>query len=177
MLVNVSHRLVSRHFIAIMIASMAMVLVGCYPRYNWRELPVADGLAVVAFPARADVAQRDVEIAGQRLTFVLTSAKVDNTLFSFGYAQLPAGSTPAVREAVRQAMVDSLAAGMGKPPPASAQDGAVFQLVSANDRAPLVVFARVVLHHDVVMRLVASGPPQELTPTLGNEFMRSLALR
>lgn len=138
---------------------------------------MADGLAVVAFPARPDVAQRPVEVAGQRLDFVLTSSKVDNTLFSFGYARLPADSDVAAREAVRQAMVDSLASGMGQPAPAMAQDGSAFRLVSLDGRAPLVVFARVLLHHDVVMRLVASGPPQELTDALGAEFMRSLALR
>ena len=63
---------------------LTVVLAACYPRYNWRELPVADGLAVLAFPARTDVAQRDVVLAGLPVKFVLTSAKVDDRLFSFG---------------------------------------------------------------------------------------------
>jgi hypothetical protein len=156
---------------------LTMVLAACYPRYNWRELPVADGLAVLAFPARIDVAQREVVLAGLKVNFVLTSAKVDDSLFSFGYAQLPPESARPAREAARQALIDSLAKGMGQEAPASAQEGTVFKLVSAQGESPLVVFARVVLHHDVVMRVVASGPPTELTDEIAREFMRSLVLR
>jgi len=156
---------------------LTLVVVACYPRYNWRELPVADGLAVLAFPARTDVAQREVVLAGMRVNFVLTSAKVDDSLFSFGYAQLPLESEPPARDAARQALIDSLAKGMGQAVPASAQEGKVFKLESAQGEAPLVVFARVLLHHDVVMRVVASGPPEELTDEIARDFMRSLVLR
>lgn len=156
---------------------LTLVVAACYPRYNWRELPVADGLAVLAFPARTDVAQREVVLAGLRVNFVLTSAKVDDSLFSFGYAQLPLESTPPAREAARQALIDSLAKGMGQVAPDSAKEGAVFKLESAQGESPLVVFARVVLHYDVVMRVVASGPPGELTDEIARDFMRSLVLR
>ena len=156
---------------------LAMVLAACYPRYNWRELPVADGLAVLAFPARIDVAQREVVLAGLKVSFELTSAKVDDSLFSFGYAQLPPESALPAREAARQALIDSLAKGMGQEAPASAQEGTVFKLESLQGESPLVVFARVLLHRDVVMRVVASGPPEELTEEIAREFMRSLVLR
>jgi hypothetical protein len=39
------------------------------------------------------------------------------------------------------------------------------------------MFAKVLVHYDVAMRVVASGPPQELTDELAGEFMRSLKLR
>ena len=154
-----------------------LMLAGCYPHHNWREMPVADGLAVIAFPARVETAARKIELADQQLEFVLSTAKVDRTLFSFGYAQLPAASTLAQRVAVQAAMVQSLTAGLGAQPTPEALAGALFQLESPDVARPLVVAARVLLHYDVVMRVVVSGPPEELSDALIQEFMRSLVLR
>lgn len=154
-----------------------LLLTACYPTYNWRELPVADGLATLAFPAKVDTAKRDIELAGMPVTFVLTTAEVNEVVFSIGWAQLPAQSTPEQRKAAQRTLVDSLAASMSKPAPASAYEADVFRLETSRDGRALAMVARVLVHYDIVMRVVVSGPPDELTQDLAQEFMRSLKLR
>lgn len=155
----------------------AVLLTGCYPEYNWRELPVGDGVASLAFPARVDNAARSMGIGGLKVTFDLTSAEANDTLFSFGYAQLPQGHTPAQAKAVQRALVDSLAASMGRSAPPEAYEGKQFRLASDVRGQSLFMVARVLVHHDIAMRVVASGPPDRLTDDVAQEFMRSLVLR
>jgi hypothetical protein len=153
------------------------VLSACYPKYNWRELPVVDGLAVAAFPARVDTAQREIMLNDMKLTFELTSATIDKTVFSVGYSQLPTESTPSQRQEAQRAMITSLASAMGQPVPVEAFAGEAFVLASPNAQTPLVMHARVVLYYDVVIRQIAAGPIGELTPEIAQEFMRSFKIR
>ena len=156
---------------------LAVLLAACYPTYNWREMPVADGLATLAFPGKVDTAERDIELAGIPLTFVLSGTEVKRTVFAIGYARLPQQTTALERESVQRALVDSLAAGMNQTAPPEAYSGDVFRMQRTVGDRTVVTVARVLVHHDVAIRVVASGPPQELTEPIAHEFMRSLKLR
>lgn len=159
-----------------LLASLLLVSA-CYPTYNWRELPVADGLATLAFPAKVDTVKRDLDLAGMPVTFVLTSTDVNDVVFSIGWAQLPLQSTPEQRQSAQRLLVDSLAATMSQPAPTDAYAGEVFRLESNRDGRSLAMVAKVLVHYDIVMRVVATGPPDLLTEELQTEFMRSLKLR
>lgn len=154
-----------------------LILTACYPTYNWRELPVADGLATLAFPAKVETAKREIELSGMPVTFVLTSADVNDVVFSIGWAQMPLQSTAEQRQAAQRALVDSLAGSIGQAVPASAYEAEVFRLDTTGQGRSLAVVARVLVHYDIVMRVVATGPPDVLTDELANEFMRSLRLK
>lgn len=156
---------------------LMVVLAGCYPKYNWREMPVADGVATVAFPAKVDTAERELTLANMKVTFVLTSATVDQTVFSFGYAQLPMESTPAQRQQAQQAMIGSLEAGMNQSASDAATEGEAFVMRRQTDKGELVMHAKVILYHDLVMQQIVAGPPDQLDQGLADEFMRSLEMR
>ena len=154
-----------------------LLLSACYPTYNWRELPVADGLATLAFPGKVDTVKRDIELAGMPVTFVLTTTEVNDTVFSIGWAQLPTQSTPEQRQAAQKALVDSLAATMGQPAPDIAMSGEMFRLERTYEGQAIAMVARVLVHYDVAMRVVATGPPDMLTQEVEQAFMRSLELK
>jgi len=154
-----------------------LLLSACYPTYNWRELPVADGLATLAFPGKVDTVKRDIELAGMPVTFVLTTTEVNDTVFSIGWAQLPLQSTAEQRQAAQAALVESLAASMDQPAPEIAMTGEMFRLESARDGKALAMVARVLVHYDVAMRVVATGPPDLLTEEVSQNFIRSLELK
>lgn len=175
LLSNLLHQ--RRLFGGLFLLILVGVLSACYPKYNWRELSVADGLAVVAFPARPDTAQREIVLNDMKLMFELTSATIDKTVFSVGYSQLPMNSTPAQRQEAQRAMITSLASAMGQPVPDEAFAGEVFVLKSPEASTPLVMHARVVLYYDVVIRQIAAGPIDELTSEIAQEFMRSFKIR
>jgi hypothetical protein len=156
---------------------MVTLLSACYPTYNWRELPIADGLATLAFPSRVETASRSVSLAGQPVQFTLTTTQVNDIVFSAGYAQLPADRTQQQVLEVRKALVQTLAASVGQQAPPQAYESEVFRLEADTTGQPLVMVARVLVHHDVALRVVASGPPEVLTDEIAKEFMQSLRLR
>jgi hypothetical protein len=160
-----------------LILASLLLLSACYPTYNWRELPVADGLATLAFPGKVDTVKRDIELAGMPVTFVLTTTEVNDTVFSIGWAQLPLQSTSEQRQAAQAALVESLAASMDQPVPEIAMTGEMFRLESARDGKALAMVARVLVHYDVAMRVVATGPPELLTEEVSQNFIRSLELK
>lgn len=166
-------RLLSGLFLLVLVGALS----ACYPKYNWRELSVADGLAVAAFPARADTAQREIVLNDMKLTFELTSATIDKTVFSVGYSQLPMDSTLSQRQEAQRSMITSLASAMGQTVPDEAFAGEAFVLKSPEAQTPLVMHARVVLYYDVVIRQIVAGPISELTPDIAQEFMRSFKIR
>ncbi len=156
---------------------LVLALAACYPTYNWREVPVADGLAVMAFPGKVESAEREMELAGIEVTFVLAGTQVQDTIFSVGHAQLPMDTSEAQRQAVQRSLVDSLTAGIGQQAPLAAYEGEAFTLQAQARDMPMTMFAQVLIHYDVAIRVVAWGPSDSLTNEIGQEFMRSLRLR
>jgi len=68
---------------------MALALVGCSERLEWREFRSADGYSVM-LPGRAQTVARDVEFEGHKLPVSMTSTGVGSAMFALGMARLPA---------------------------------------------------------------------------------------
>ena len=152
-------------------------LAGCTPDYNWRELSVADDRAVVMFPSRVKTEQRTLQVEGMDLVFSLTSAAVDQAVFSVGYAPLDPKLEPAQIERLVKAFATALAARVGQPPAAQAVAGEVFQFESVVAGQPSRLMGRVLTHRGMLIQVVVSGPKKSLSVENATEFMRSLVLR
>ena len=152
-------------------------LAGCTPDYNWRELSVADDRAVVMFPSRVKTEQRTLQVEGMDLVFSLTSAAVDQAVFSVGYAPLDPKLEPAQIERLVKAFATALAARVGQPPAAQAVAGEVFQCESVVAGQPSRLMGRVLTHRGMLIQVVVSGPKKSLSVENATEFMRSLVLR
>lgn len=158
-------------------AVLAMIaLCACTPEYNWRETEVADGNAQIAFPAQVRTEARPLDVDGARMTFSLTSASVGPAVFAVGYAKLPAGASEDFGKSLVRRLVTSLAANGGEPPE-SANQGDVFELETTVAGQPSRLVARVLVHRDVLIEVVASGPKSALALEQARDFMRSLVLR
>ncbi|GAA4341938.1 hypothetical protein GCM10023144_43250 [Pigmentiphaga soli] len=75
-------------------AWVVLLLAACSPKYDWREMPAADGAVRVAFPSRPQSETRDVDVGGHTLSLTFTVAQIDTSVFAVGHARLP----PAVRD-------------------------------------------------------------------------------
>lgn len=153
------------------ILAAAACLGACTPEYNWRELEVAGGRARAAFPARVQIEQRPVVLEGRELSFTLTAARVGEAVYAVGYAQVPAD--PALQERLRRALVESLYANMGVPPPGGAPEGDIEIRAEVGGR-PTLLMGRVRVYGDALVEAVAAGPADELPPERASEFLRSL---
>lgn len=154
-----------------------IMLAGCYPEYNWREMPMADGLLVAAFPAKVNAQSRALDLAGVTLDFHVTSARVDQNIFAVGYARLPVDTSVSQKQAVATAMTDSLAHSLGATVDQGGREGRPFIIRSQQGETPLLVVARVVEHRDLVVRMMASGPADALPEEMAMTFIESLSLR
>jgi hypothetical protein len=152
-------------------------LAGCTPEYNWRELNVAEDRAVVTFPSRVKTEQRTLQVDGIDLVFSLTSAAVDQSVFSVGYAPLNAQLDAAQNERLVRAFATALAARVGQPLTPQALNGQVFELESVVGGQAARLMGRVLIHRGVLLQVVVSGPQKSLSKENAAEFMRSLVLR
>jgi len=152
-------------------------LAGCTSEYNWRELIVADDRAIVMFPSRVKTEQRSIRVEGTDLVFSLTSAAVDQSVFSVGYAPLSATLDSAQGERLVQAFATALAARVGQPLAPQALNSDVFELESVVGGQASRLMARVLIHRGMLIQVVVSGPKKSLSKENATEFMRSLVLR
>ncbi len=152
-------------------------LAGCTPEYNWRELTVADDRAIVMFPSRVKTEQRTIRVDGMDLVFSLTSAAVDQSVFSVGYAPLSSALDTAQTERLVQAFTTALAARVGQPLMPQALNGDLFELESVVAGQASRLLGRVLIHRGMLIQVVVSGPKKSLSKENATEFMRSLALR
>jgi len=152
-------------------------LVGCTPEYNWREVTVADDRAVVAFPSRVQTERRTIQVDGIELVFSLTSAAVDQSVFSVGYASLNSELDSAQTARLVRAFATALAARVGQPLAPQVLNGDVFELESMVAGQASRLLGRVLLHRGMLIQVVVSGPKKSLSKENAAEFMRSLVLR
>jgi len=152
-------------------------LAGCTPEYNWRELTVADDRAVVMFPSRVQTEQRTIRVDGVELVFSLTSAAVEQSVFSVGYAALSSTLDSAQTERLVHAFATALAARVGQPLAPQALNGAVFELEAVVAGQASRLMGRVLIHRGMLIQIVVSGPKKSLSHENATEFMRSLVLR
>ncbi|CAM4218026.1 hypothetical protein [Bordetella pseudohinzii] len=155
------------------------LLAACSPRYDWRELDVADGQLRAAFPARAQTDSRDLALAGRELHFSLTSAQVEGAVFAVGYAPLPEDlrGKPAARE-LGEALRRSLYANFGAEPPAGMpEDGAEIEVHAPPGQRDAWLLARIWVTSSMLVEVVATGSRRSLSPEHAREFVRSARLR
>lgn len=79
----------------IFLGALVAFLAACYPELDWREFSWPQGRFTVLFPSRPAEATRDITLAGASTRMQMLSARIEGMAFGVGYADLPAGVTPA----------------------------------------------------------------------------------
>jgi hypothetical protein len=92
----------------------ALLLCGCSPNLDWREVPIVDTDLVARFPCHPARFERRVEVAGQALELGLSSCDVDG--ITYGLATADVGD-PARVDAVLAALADSSRRGIAAAEP------------------------------------------------------------
>lgn len=158
---------------------LALVLAACSPRYNWREVDVADGHVRAAFPDRVMTDTRDLRLDVHTLRFTLATATVGEAVFAVGSAPLPPEimADPAAKQALGMALMHSLYANMQAPPPA--QWPAYGQEIEVRGKAmgkPGWLQAKVWVTDTMLIEAVAAGTEESLPAERAREFLRSVVI-
>lgn len=160
---------------------LGLALLGaCTPTYNWRELELAGGLVHAAFPSRVETDTRDIQLAGQKLPFSLTSARVGDAVFAVGHAPLPAAvaGDPSAQRDLATALVRALHENLHAMPPATAPAyGTDIEVRGQAGGRPVWALARVWVQGGLLVEAVATGSEQGLPADPAREFVHSLRVR
>lgn len=156
---------------------LSVLLGACTPTYNWREIEIADGAARAAFPERVQTDRREITLAGQKLSFSLTTARVGDAVFAVGYAPFPpalsadAGKRQELGTALMRSLYDNLRA---QPPTAFPPYGQDIEVRGQAGGKPVWLLARVWVHGDILLEAVATGSEPGLPADPAREFVHSL---
>lgn len=159
---------------------MALVgLAGCTPQYDWRMVSLGDGQVRAMFPDKPRTSEREFEFEGHAITFSLTSASVNDVLFTVGYASLPdpLQKEPSARKRLVRQVQASLYQNLGAQPPdvmPAAVSQFVVESVAAQD-PPLRLEAVVWATDQALIEGIVLGVSDTLPRDQVNEFLRELA--
>jgi hypothetical protein len=63
------------------------LLVACAPTFNWREVRLAQGTVLAAFPCRPDHLERSVPVAGETPVMYLSACEVQGVVFAVAHLE------------------------------------------------------------------------------------------
>lgn len=146
----------------------ALVLWGCSPTFNWRQVRAEGSSVAVLLPCKPDRATRTVTMAGQAVQLSMLSCDVGDLTFALASAPLPRGLSPEVaRQAWQQASLASLHAAPdaarpwtpGVRPATGATVLTGWQAVGTRPEGqPVAAQALQVVHGAELLQLVVYGP-------------------
>jgi hypothetical protein len=79
---------------------IAVVLGGCSPEYNWREVRAAEGSYAVLLPGKPSESSRDVLLDDLKASMAMQQARVGQTVFAVAVAVLPDSSEQTQKKAL-----------------------------------------------------------------------------
>lgn len=157
-----------------------VLLAGCTPDYNWRQMVVADGHVEALFPARVDSETRTLLLAGQTLPFTLAVAQVGQTMFAVGSAPIPdeLELDRAARERMGQVLMRSLYANLGAAVPAVLPPlGEEIEVRGRVGQRLAWVRARVWVTNNMLIEAVVSGGDDEASREEVDTFLREVRIK
>jgi len=161
------------------IVGLALLVAACSPRYNWREVDVADGHVRAAFPDRVSTETRDLRLDTHTLRFTLATATVGEAVFAIGSAPLPPdiAADPVAKQALGVALMHSLYANMQAPPPTALPPyGQEIEVHGKAMGKPGWLQAKVWVTDTMLIEAVAAGTTESLPAERAREFLRSVVV-
>lgn len=91
------------------VAGAALAMLGCTPKYDWREVHGADGAYSIILPAKPATFARPINLDGLEVAMTMTAAEVDGVTFAVGTAQLAdAAAAQAALDKMKTALVKNI---------------------------------------------------------------------
>lgn len=86
-----------------------LALLGCTPKYDWREVHGADAPFSVILPAKPATFARPINLDGVQVTMAMTATEIDGVTFAVGSVQLPdAAAAQAALNKMKTALVKNI---------------------------------------------------------------------
>lgn len=77
-----------RYFFFMMVVSVLMILQGCSPTFNWRDVHPAQTPLIALFPCKPDQDARMVSLAAKEVTLTMLACDAGGATFALAYADM-----------------------------------------------------------------------------------------
>jgi len=183
--------LLSRHFLharqthavaAGAICLLVLMLAGCNPALNWREVRSSDGSYAVLLPAKPTSFERSVDLDGLQVVMNMTAAEANGVSFAVATAVVADESQRAsALMAMQTAMTRNIQGKITEQKTITLKNGTSVIQIRATGKAartgePLVLFARFLMHETRVFQVIALGPEDKLDAETADTFLNSFSL-
>lgn len=155
---------------------VALLLAGCSPEYNWREVAVGGDVGLVLFPDKPRTQTKSLDFAGHEVQFSLTTAEIGKTIFAVGQAPWPESMADdeATRQELGRAVIASLYRNLGADMPAEPPEfGQRFE-ASAKPSGGMMLQAQVWVSDTGLVEGIVMGPAGSFPRDSAAEFLASL---
>jgi len=155
---------------ALLIGS-TIVLSGCNPQFNWRDVNSNDAPFRVLMPGKADSFSQDMQLAGIPVKMTMTATDVGGLNFAVGSVKLTdASKANEVLAAMQSGMIKNIQGNITKQvTPADT----VMEVRGKAGGSDVMMAARFLSHGDWVYQVIIIGPQNQMTPDIIETFMRS----
>lgn len=175
----------SRHSRSVAISVLcllALMLAGCDPALNWREVRSSDSGYTVLMPAKPTSFERSVDLDGLQVMMNMTAAEADGASFAVATAEVAddAQRTSALM-AMQTAMTRNIQGEITEQKTLTMKNGATAIQIRATGKAARdgqekVMYARFLIYEKRVFQVVALGPKDKLDSETADTFLNSFTL-
>lgn len=159
-------------------------LTGCTPVYDWRDVRIQETGWIATFPAKPVVVTRSLQPPGsvKSIHLTLLSARIENTLFAVGWADM---ASEEVRQSLEMAMLANLGqkfdqaarqtVTLGGLPAIETKARGITRLSQENtaEQAAQLIMRSLVTPTGVI-EIIVIGPDQAFKEDLSRQFIESL---
>lgn len=162
--------------------ALALLVTGCSPALNWREVRDSDAGYTVLLPAKPASFERSVDLDGLRVMMHMTAAEANDTSFAVATAVIDDVTQQANALATMQtAMIRNIQGTITEQKTLRMKNGTRALQVRATGQTarsgkPLVLFALFLAQGKRVFQVVALGPQDKLDAETADTFLSSLAV-
>jgi hypothetical protein len=170
---------------ALVVATVAAALAGCYPRYDWRDYrpDCARGWCgfVASFPGKATTATREIPVGALRLPLTASVVSVGDVSFAvLAFDLLPGSDRTAARASLETKVLDDVGASSGRRGTVTlhAADRSdipadTFDADADGDRRPLHATARFAERRGYLVEILVVGPADVLSTAAGRQAVET----
>lgn len=166
-----------------MLCAFALMMAGCDPALNWREVSGNDAGYVVLLPAKPTSFERSVDLDGLPVMMHMTAAEANGVSFAVATATVDdAAQRTHALMAMQTAMTRNIQGEIREKKTIAMKNGLTAVQIHATGKAarsgkPVALFARFLTHKTSVFQVVALGPAEKLDAETADTFLNSFSFR
>lgn len=159
-----------------------LLLSGCSPKYDWREMRAEQAPFIIAFPGKPVHQTRTLSLGGNQVTMTMSSTQVDGVTFAVGSARLPdAAQARAALPLLKTTLLANMHGKIQHESTPKVGTGTALQIEASGQQSKLAVAgaqnifltARFIAQDKYVYQLVVMGKPERIVKDTIDTFFTS----